>query len=81
LTVSNRLVKIARGIGVGEAYRAGEIAAVGEVYVGEPVWLVCRLHRPQSSGQLVASVTIVFEAAVVAEGPLFHLQIQRASGR
>ena len=34
--VEIRLVKIARGVGVGEAYRAGEIAAVGEVYVGEP---------------------------------------------
>ena len=30
-----RLVEVARGIGVGEADRAGEIAAVGEVDIGQ----------------------------------------------
>ena len=49
--------------------------------LASPVWLVCRLHRPQSSGQRVALVTIgVLEAAVVAEGPLLHLQVEPGVG-
>jgi hypothetical protein len=72
-----RLVKIARGIGVGEAYRAGEIAAVGQVYVGEP-----RMAGVQVAQAAIIGATggvrdnRIFEAAVVAEGPLFHLQIE-----
>ena len=75
------LVDIARGVGVGEADRAGEVAAVGEVDVGQA----------GVAGVEVAQAAIVgaaggigddgiFEAAIIAEAPLFHLQVEPGVG-
>ena len=76
-----RLVKVARGVGVGEADRAGQIAAVGQVDVGQA----------RMAGVQVAQAAIVraaggvgddrvFQAAVVAERPLLHLQVELGVG-
>ena len=76
-----RLVDVAGGVGVGETDRAGQVAAVGEVDVGQP----------RVAGVQVAEAAIVgaaggvgddgiFQAAVVAEGPLLHLQVQPRVG-
>ena len=68
-------VKIARGVGVGEAYRTGEIAAVGQVHVGEP----CMTGVEVAQAAIIGAAggvgdNRIFQAAVVAEGPLFHLR-------
>ena len=76
-----RLVEIAGGVGIGEADGAGQIAAVGQVDVGEA----------GVAGVEVAQAAIVgaaggvgddgvFEAAVVAEGPFLHFQVQPGVG-
>src|ERR1035441_529971 len=72
-----RFVKVTRGVGVGETNRTGEIAAVSQVHVGQA----------RMAGVQVAQAAIVraaggvgddgvFQAPVIAEGPLLHLQIQ-----
>ena len=76
-----RFVEIARGVGIGEADRAGEIAPVGQVDI-------CQTGV---AGMEVAEAAIVraacgagddgvFEAAVVAERPLLHFQIELRVG-
>src|ERR1039457_3906055 len=72
-----RLIHVARRVGVGETYRAREIAAVRQVDVGQA----------GVAGMRVAQAAIVWaarggrdrwirQAAAVAEGPLLHLQVE-----
>jgi len=71
------LVEVAGGVGVGEADRAGEVAAVGQVDIGQA----------GVGGVEVAEAAIVgaagsvgdggvLQAAVVSEGPLLHLEVE-----
>src|ERR1035438_5184447 len=72
-----RFVKVTRGVGVGEADRTGEIAAVGQVHVGQ-----ARMAGVQVAQSAIVRAACgvgddgVFQAPVVAEGPLLHLQIE-----
>ena len=76
-----RFVEVARGVGIGEADGAGEIAAIGQVDVGQAGVAGVEVAQAAIVGA-AAGVGDggVFEAAVVAEGPLLHLQVQPGVG-
>ncbi len=75
-------VDVPRGIRVGEANRAGQVAAVGQIHIGEPG--VAGVHVAQAAigGTLLGiAYNRVHRAAIVAEAPLLHLQVQPGVGR
>ncbi len=72
-----RLIERAGGVGIGEADRAGQVAAVRQIDVGQR--RVGLMHRAQAA--LVGTVLRVGDcwirqSAVVAEVPLLHLEIE-----
>ena len=71
------LVEIALHVGIGEADRAGQVAAVGEINIGEHG--VRDVHGAQAA--LLGTARRVgdgrvLEAAIVAEMPVLHLEVE-----
>ena len=75
-----RLVNVTGGVGVGEADRASQVAAVGEIDVGQAGVAGVEIAKPAIVGAAggVGDCRI-FQAAIVAETPLFHLEVKAAS--
>ena len=70
-------VEIARDVGIGETHRAGQVAAVGEIDIGQGG--MRRVHAAESAvvrTGLGAFDLRIGEAEVVAKVPLFHLQVK-----
>ncbi len=71
------LIKIACDVGVGEADRTRQVAAVGEVYIGESG--VRSVHAAETAivrTRLSAFDLRIGEPEIVAEVPLLHLEVQ-----
>ena len=71
------LVEIAGDVGVGEADRAGQVAAVGEIDIGERG--VRGVHAAQAAivgTRLSAFDLRIGEPEIVAEVPLLHLEVE-----
>ncbi len=72
-----RLIQIARGVSIGEAYRTRQIAAVSEVDVGQRG--VRGVHAAQAAIVRTRLATLhlrIRQAKIVAEVPLLHLEIE-----
>ncbi len=72
-----RLIQITRGIGVGEAYRTSQIAAVGEIHVSQRG--VRGVHAAQAAIVRTRLATFhlrIRQAKIVAEVPFLHLEIE-----
>ncbi len=76
------LIEVAGRIGIGETYRAGQVAAVGQINVGQHrVRVVDRAQAAIGGTILRVYDRRVGDSAVVAELPLLHLQIKLDVGR
>ena len=79
--LERRLVEIPGRVGVGKANRAGQVAAIGQVDVGEN-----RVRRMQRAEATVVRASRcvqdgrVLQATIVAEFPLFHLEVKAGVG-
>ena len=71
------LVNIAGDVGVGEAHRAGEIAAVGQVNIGQRGMRGVHAAQPAVVRTGLAALDLrIRQSQVVAEVPLLHLEIE-----